>query len=214
MADLTIYFPSTGAAAHDCAYDATWQNTDAAAHLAATTSKGTTAIGVRYPYHNSSQQYGLAGQWVTAAQAARSWTTSDTFDISVQVREDNAITDHLYLIVRIFNAAGDTEVGVLYEGAVNTVAWPASTFTSRHADGVSVQNAVSCPENGHIVVEWGMYTTTTAATDARVIVGEGTAGASPLALSDADTNTDHYPFIAFTYGTPPSTANNVVCMIV
>jgi hypothetical protein len=199
MADLTIYFPSTGAAPHDCAYDGTWQNTDAAAHFVGTTTKGTSAIAGNYPYHNVSLQYGLGCQWVSAAMAARSWTTSDTFDISIMCREDNAITDQLYLIVRIFNAAGDTEVGVLYEGAVNTTAWT-STITSRHADGVSVQNAVDCPENGHIVVEVGMYTTTTAATDARFYVGEGSAGASPLALSDSDTNADHYPFIAFTYG--------------
>lgn len=204
MADLTIYFPSSGAAPHNCAYDATWQGTGGAAHLGATTTKGTSAIGVRYPYHNSSQQYGLAAQWVSPALAARSWTTSDTFDIAVIVRESNAITDHLYLIVRVFNAAGDTEVGVLYEGAVNTVAWP-SSYTSRHADGIAVQNAVSCPENGHIVVEWGMYTTTTAATDARVTVGEGSSGATAISLNDSDTNTDHYPFIAFTYGAAGTT---------
>lgn len=204
MADLTIYFPSSGAAAHDCAYDAVWQGTGGAAHLGATTTKGTSAIGVRYPYHNSSQQYGLAAQWVSPALPARSWTTSDTFDIAVIVRESNAITDHLYLIVRVFNAAGDTEVGVLYEGAVNTVAWP-SSYTSRHADGIAVQNAVSCPENGHIVVEWGMYTTTTAATDARVTVGEGSSGATAISLNDSDTNTDHYPFIAFTYGAAGTT---------
>lgn len=214
MADLTIYFPSSGAAPHDCAYAATWQNTDAAAHLVGTTTKGTTGIGVRYPYHNSSTQYGLAAQWVTAARAARSWTTSDTFDIAIMVREDAAVTDHLYLIVRIFSADGATAIGTLYAGAVNTVAWPASTYTSRHADGVAVQNNVSCPENGHIVVEWGMYTTTTAATDARVVVGEGSAGASPVALSDSDTNTDHYPYIAFTYGAPPVTGmTNDICMI-
>lgn len=163
MADLTLYFPSSGASPHNFAYAATWQG-NAEQRLGATTTKGTTTIAGAYPYHNSSQQYGLGPQYGSPALAAREYSTADTFDIAIQVREDNAITDHLYVIIRVFNAAGDTVVGTLYAGAVNTVAWPASTFTSRHADGVAFQNNVSAPADHHLVVEIGMYTTTTTAT--------------------------------------------------
>jgi hypothetical protein len=85
MADLTIYFPSSGAAAHDCAYSAIWEGTG-----------GTT--------------------------------------------------------------------------------WPTS-YASRFCSGVAVQNNVSCPEGGHIVVEIGFKYTQVYGFDCRIVGDEGAAGA-------------------------------------
>jgi hypothetical protein len=213
MADLTLYFTSTGSAPHDCAYDAAWENTAYAAHFPATDTKGSTAMAARTPYRLSGQTLGCGGQWVSPAQSAREWTTNDTFDFVMLFRDQNAptTTSYAYLVINIFNAAGDTLVGNLYSGIINATAMVTS-FTSRHATGVSVQNAVSCPEGGHIVVEVGMSAVYAASFATGIVVGEGTSTA--LLLNDTQTNTDLYSWIAFTYGeAPPSGYANEVCIV-
>lgn len=211
MADITFYFPSTGSAAHDCAYSAAWEDTSGAAHLPATESKGTTAMAVRNPYRVNGEILGCGGQWVSPAQSAREWTTSDTFDFVMLCRDQNAptTTSYPYLIINVFNAAGDTLVGNLYSGIINSTAM-ISSFQSRHNDGVAIQNAVSCPEGGHLVFEVGMSAVYAAAFATNIVVGEGTSTA--LLLNDTQTNTDLYSWISFTYGAPPVSgyANEVI----
>jgi len=211
MSDLTFYLPSTGAAPHDCAYSATWQNTDYAAHFPALTTKGTSAMAGRTPYRPNGQTYGCGGQWVSAALSARSWTTADTFDVVMCFRDDDTVACTSYLIIRIFNAAGDTVVGTLYAGEFNATVWT-TTYTSRHADGVAVQNNVDCPEGGHIVIEIGMKSTYAATFSERMVVGENGAGAAALPLNDTETDTEKYPWLAFTYGA--AAAANVVMNII
>jgi hypothetical protein len=156
-------------------------------------------MGLRAPYQANGQTYACGGQWVTAAQAAREWTPADTFDFVLQCKDTAGAGNlTLYLIIRIFNAAGDTVVGTLYEGEVNNVVWASAAHTSRHNDGVAVQNSVSCPENGHIVVEAGFKSGYPAGFGAQIVVGEGASTALPL--DDTETNTDLYPHLDFTYG--------------
>ena len=210
MADITFYLDQVAAAPHACAYSGTWENTSQAVRNALNTSKGTSAINVRTCYRTNGQHLGLGAQFVSAALAARDYTTADTFDIAI-ICFDNNVTNGstLQLIIRVFNAAGDTVIGTLYNGVVNAVIWANST-TCRHADGVAVQNNVSLPENGHIVVEIGMHEAYAASFGNRVFVGEGTG--SPLPLNDTDTDSDKYPWLAFTYGA--AAATNVVMNII
>ena len=211
MADLTLYLASEGAAPHDCAYSASWEGTAGAAHLPATTTLGSIAIAWRNCTRNSGGYDGCGGQWVSPAQSARSWTTADTFDIAIHTYDDNGSGGTtLYLVVRIFNAAGDTVVGTLYDGVINAVNW-VGALTSRHADGVAVQNNVDMPENGHIVVEIGMHDTYAATFGNKIYCGE-TGVNGPIPLSDADTDSAKYPWIAFTYGA--ASATNVVLNII
>ena len=211
MADVTFYFPSTGAAAHDCGYSDYWTNTTGAAHLPLLSSKGTSAMAGRNAWHATGQNYCLAGQWVSAAMAARSWTPYDTFDYSMIFRDQNYSTTTFitHLSIRIFNAAGDTEVATLFEGEVNASAWIA-TYQSRHCDGVALTGSGDMPENGHFVVEVGGYATYAGAYAGQAIFGEGTSTA--LLLNDTQTNTDLYSWISFTYGEAPATGyiNEVV----
>lgn len=213
MADVTFYFPSTGTAAHDCAYSDYWNDTSAAVHLPMLTSKGSSAIAALHPYRGTGHDYPLAGQFVSAAMSARSWTTSDTFDFVMIFRDSNAPTTSFitHLSIRIFNADGDAEVGVLFEGSVNSSAWN-STYQSRHCDGVSLTGNVDMPEGGHLVVEVGGYASYVATYSADAIIGEGSSTA--LLLNDTQTNTDLYPWISFTYGAPPvSGYDNEIIMV-
>ncbi len=200
MADLNGFFASTGAAPHDCAYSDYWADVSGAAHLPLTTTKGSSAVGARHPYHSSGNALDLGGQWVSPAQPARSWTPADTFDFAMIFRDTNYPTTTFitHLSIRIFSADGATEIGVLYEGEVNASAWSAG-YQSRHCDAVSMQNSVDMPENGHLVVEVGGYATYAATYDADMVVGENMA--SPMPLNDTTTETDsYYPWISFTYG--------------
>lgn len=201
MADLTLFLASSGSAPHDCAYSDYWDNVTGAAHLPGNTTKGSTAIAVR---NNAYVRYDvncLGGQWVSPAMAARSWTPDDTFDIAIICRDNNypTTTWKLHVSIRVFNAAGDTEVGVLFEGEVNSTAFIAS-WQNRHADGVALQNSVSMPENGHLVIEIGAAATYEASSyESNIVVGEQPA--NPLPLNDTETNTDsYYAWIGFTYG--------------
>lgn len=162
-------------------------------------SKGTSGIAVRHPNHSPGNDYDLGGQWVSNAMPARSWTTADTFEFAMMFKDGNnpPTTFITHLSIRVFNAAGDTEVGVLFEGEVNASAW-ISSFRSRHCDGIALQNSVNMPEYGHLVVEIGGYATYDATYGGDMLVGEGTSTALPL--NDTETNTDLYPWIAFTYG--------------
>lgn len=201
MADLICFIPSSGAAPHDCAYSDYWTNTSGAAHLPLLTTKGSSAIAVRDPQYVRYDTNCLGWQGVSPAMPARDWTPADTFDIAIICRDANAPTTtwKLHVSIRIFNAAGDTEVGVLFEGEVNPTAFSGS-WQNRHADGVAMQNSVSMPENGHLVVEIGAAATYEASSyNANIVVGD--APSTPLPLDDTDNNVDtKYPWIAFTYG--------------
>lgn len=210
MADLTLYFPSSGAAAHNCAYSATWENTTAAVRYPGTTTRGSTDIAVQECARNNGQHLGMGGQWVYPAMAARSFTTADTFDFVFPVNDNSGSgSSTLWLIIRVFSADGATAIGTLYDGNINTVVW--GTFCSRHADGVAVQNNVDLPENGHIVVEVGIHDAYPATFSNRIYPQElGVNGALPL--NDTDTSQEKYPWLAFTYGAAPPTgmANDIV----
>lgn len=209
MADITFYFDQVAAAPHDCAYSDYWDNTSQAERTALNTSKGTSAIENRTCYRTNGQHLGCGAQFVSAAQSARSYTTADTFEFTICTYDVNETAGStLALSIRVFNAAGDTEVGVLYEGVVNAVNWIGSII-SRHADGVAFQNSVDMPEGGHLVIEIGMHEEYAGSLGNRVFVGEGTSAALPL--SDADTDSDKYPWLAFTYGAA-ATENNVLFM--
>lgn len=199
MADWTGFFPSSGVAPHNCPYSDYWTDTSGAAHLPMPSSKGTSGIAARHPNHSPGNDYDLGGQWVSNAMPARSWTTADTFEFAMMFKDGNnpPTTFITHLSIRVFNAAGDTEVGVLFEGQVNASAW-ISSFRSRHCDGIALQNSVNMPEYGHLVVEIGGYATYDATYGGDMVVGEGTSTALPL--NDTETNTDLYPWIAFTYG--------------
>ena len=200
MADLTVFFPSSGAAPHDCAYSAVWGGTSQAVRGPAPSTRGTTDIAIpRYCNRGAGQTRGLGGQWVSDAQSARSWTTADTFDIAIYCRDVyESLTSKLYLDIRIFNAAGDTAIGTLYTGIVNSVNWTGQA-TCRHADGVAIQNNVDCPENGHIVVEIGLSNVAAGEIVDRIFCGENVVTPAPLNDTDEDEDT-HHPYIAFTYG--------------
>lgn len=198
MADLTFYFPSSGSSPHDFAYSGTWENTSAAARFPLLTTRGTTDIAVQNCVHSNGQHLGMGAQWGSAALAAREFTTADTFDFVFLTNDsDGTGVSTLYLIIRVFNAAGDTVIGTLYDGVINDVAW--STMCSRYASGVSVQNNVSLPENGHIVVEVGFHDTYAATISNRIYPQDrGVNGALPL--NNTDTSQEKYPWLAFTYG--------------
>lgn len=198
MADITFYFPSAGSAPHDCAYSGTWENTSAAARFPLLTTRGTTDLAVRNCVHSNGQHLGMGCQWVSAAQAAHNYTTSDTFDFVFLTNDsDGTGVSTLYLIIRVFNAAGDTVVGTLYDGNVNTLAW--STMCSRFASGVAFQNNVNAPSDHHIVVEVGFHDTYAANISNRIYPQDlGVNGALPL--NNTDTSQEKYPWLAFTYG--------------
>jgi hypothetical protein len=213
MADLTLYFPSSGASDITPAYGAIWQDTSVMTRIAMPSSKATTAIAGRSPFKNAGNPYyGGAAQWITAARAARNWTASDTFDFVMQFRDVNTWSVTTYLLIRVVSNDGLTFRGTLYAGVINATVW-AGTYTSRHNDAVAVQNSVAQQTNDRIVVEVGArWATDSINSSAQTIIGEGGAGASALPLNDTDTDTDKYPWIAFTYGA--AAAANVVMNII
>jgi len=201
MADLTFFLNSDAAAAHDCAYSAYWENTSAAVRHTLTTSRGTSAATITPCTRTNGQHLGIGCQLVSAAIATgRTWTTSDTIDFVIMCQDyAESGSSTLALSIRVFNAAGDTVIGTLYEGVINNVNW-ISGYRSRHNDGVAVQNTVVMPDNGHIVVEIGFHDPFAATFSNRLIIGEMSGG--PLLLSDDQTDVDLYPWLAFTYGAP------------
>jgi len=214
MADITFYFPSAGAAPHDCAYSATWENTSQSKRAPLLTTRGTTDFGNDwYCYRVSGQHLGCGGQWVSAALAARSYTTADTFDFAFGTQDSNGLGGTtLRLTIRVFNAAGDTVIGTLYDGEINSTLW-SGTITSRHADGVAVQNNVDLPENGHIVIEIGMHDTYAYSCGNKIHPQDlGIFGAVPLNDTTTINMQSLYPWLAFTYGA--AAATNVVMNII
>ena len=208
MADLTFYFDSTGTPAHDCTYSSTWDNTSQAVKHILNTTRGTSAIAVATGYRTNGQHLGCAAMNVSAAIATgRTFTPADTFDFVMNVQDNNVVgSSTLHLIIRVFNAAGDTVVGTLYDGIINATVW-SGAIRSRHNDSVAVQDTVVLPDNGHIVVEVGMHDPYAATFGNRVYIGEGAEGNSALPLADDDTHDDYYPWLAFTYGAPAAKTN-------
>ena len=212
MADITFYFPSAGAAPHNCAYSATWQDVTTAVRYPLLTTRGTTDIVSQNCHKTGTDERGLGGQWVSAALSARSYTTADTFDFVMPCRDGaGSGTARLWMSIRVFNAAGDTVIGTLYEGSPNTVLW-ATSITSRHCDGVAVQNSVDLPENGHIVVEVGVSDTYGNASFSQNIWPQDLGISGALPLNDTETSQAMYPWLAFTYGA--ASATNVVLNII
>lgn len=199
MADITFFFPSSGSPAHTPAYSDYWTDTSGAARFPMPTSKGASAISAQHPYHSVGNHYDLGGQWVSAAMSARSWNTGDTFEFAMVFQDGNAPTTSFatHLSIRVFNAAGDTEIGVLFEGEVNASGWNV-TYQSRHCDGIALTGNVDMPEGGHLVIEVGGYSTYAGNYGADMVIGEGSSTA--LLLNDTQTDYDLYSWIAFTYG--------------
>jgi len=208
---LTGFFPSSGAAPHDCAYSATWTDTTATVRYPGLTTRGSTDIAAQQCHKTAANIKGLGGQWVFPAQAARNFTTADTFDFVFPCADSaGSGMTYLYLVIRVFNAAGDTVVGTLYDGRVNSVLM-ASSICSRFCSGVSVQNNVALPENGHIVVEVGVDDAYAATFNNPIYPQDlGISGALPL--NNTDTSQQKYPWLAFTYGAAGG-ATNVVYMV-
>jgi hypothetical protein len=154
----------------------------------------------------------MGGQWVSAALAARSYTTSDTFDFVFLCRDDaGSGSSSLYLVINVFSADGATLIGTLYDGNINTVVWT-NTNTTRHADGVAVQNNVNLPENGHIVAEVGFHDPYAATFSNKIYPQDLASTAYPL--NDTDTSQSKHPWLAFTYGAPPVTGYTNIDTIV
>jgi len=169
MADVVRYYlPSSGAALHASAPDASWSNWwNNTWRYAAVTSKISSAL--------TQKQAGLmvgAGTelicgaiWVTPAQTAHAWTTDDTIKAQLFGRFNNCTSGYLHAVIRVMNADCSSEVGVLWEGDLPTALTGTYPGTNRSlaAGGahVHVQNAFSMAAGNHIVIEVGANVTGT-----------------------------------------------------
>ena len=201
MADITFYFPTTGTAAHtDIAPAAIWDDIDELTRLPLNTTRGASGGATVNIYKSSNLHYACDRQYVSAALAARDWITADTFDVSFSWRDQASVGATFYLSIRVANADGSI-AGTLYQGVINATNIYAS-WQTRHNDGVAVQNNVSMPTDGHIVIEVGLYSAANGGATVSYLTGENLSNAAPL--NDTDVSGDVWPWLAFTYGAGPS----------
>ena len=203
MADIVRYYlPSTGAAAVSPAYAATWETVNSVVRLAAVTTKISSAMASQ---DTAEPETGVAKdnlcvQYVTAALAAREWTTSDSLKIQILSARGSAVTTaYLRLVVRVVSNDGGTFRGTLYDG-VDDNNFPTSPYTNRNMGGsVNVQNAVSQQLNDRLVIEIGGLQNNSGAWDGIVLrVGDNNASDLP----ENETGTDAYnPWVEFTMET-------------
>ena len=216
MADIKVYFPSTGAAEHSPAVSACWLYDEGAAKLAAVTTKIASArANKKASVHAIATQRNLAQQYVLAAQSPHEWTIADEIELQTLCYRPSSTTSsgYVYLSVRVFNADCSSVIGTLFEGEAPTNV-DATDFTNRAliAGGghVHVQNAVSMLAGHHIVIELGFNATCTVAWGGcSLYVGDDKASDLPV----NETTTGNYdPWLAFTYGAAGG-ATNVVYMV-
>lgn len=215
MADLKLYFSSTVAADHTCAYSGSWNQTGEALRREASTSKTSSAMGDAYVSETSATNplYVLNRMYVSIPLAAAEWKTSGKFSGVVRaVESGTAANATLYLIIRVAAGDGASYRGTLYEGEVNATEFDASTRTARYFEDIAIQNAVSMQENDHLVIEVGtkFSNADTAGRWSRIVFGDDSD--TDLPLNNTDTNV-YNPWMEFTYGAAASNVTPEAALI-
>jgi uncharacterized RmlC-like cupin family protein len=199
-ANSKIYLPSSGAAALDPGFGATWGRTvTGAVHglkMNMTGAAGATAnVNLEGTLSGFLDEYGFVG-WVSAYRlAAQTFPTIGTLDSARMMRTTVTGSTYVAVAVRTVDAAG-VQTGSLLAATTTSNLINSSTYENEVRLGTTLADSITCGEGDYLVVEFGADAANTGSKTVGLKYGDGNG--ADLDTTEGDTIVAN-PWVAFDF---------------